>query len=106
MDLSGPVADIQMRTDAKNLVTAARTVHLPEQKETIHRISMLIKEACLGSIHDHAPISTQNCLADNLTKSSAKVNNLITAVKTVRLLEVGIHSNFRTLMEHKTFLST
>ena len=35
-----------------------------------------------------------------------KVNNLITAVKTVRLLEVDVHPNFRTLMEHKAFLST
>ena len=27
MDLSGEVADIHMRTDAKNLVTTARTIH-------------------------------------------------------------------------------
>ena len=67
MDLSGEVADIHMRTDAKNLVTTARTIHLPEQKETIHMISMLRKEACSGSIHDLAHISTQNCLADCLT---------------------------------------
>ena len=32
MYLSGEVADIHMRTDAKNLVTTARTIHLPEQK--------------------------------------------------------------------------
>ena len=31
MDLSSQVADIHMRTDAKNLVTTARTIHLPEQ---------------------------------------------------------------------------
>ena len=30
-----------MRTDAMNLVTTARTIHLPEEKETIHMISML-----------------------------------------------------------------
>ena len=46
MDLSGEVADIHMRTDAKNLVTTARTIQLPEQKETIHMISMWRKEAC------------------------------------------------------------
>ena len=40
MDLSGEVADIHMRTDAKNLVTTARTIHLPEKKETIHTVSM------------------------------------------------------------------
>ena len=49
MDLSGEVADIHIVSDAKNLVTTARTIHLPEQKETIHMISMLRKEACSGS---------------------------------------------------------
>ena len=46
MNISGEVADIHTRTDAKNLVTTARTIHLPEHKETIHMISMLRKEAC------------------------------------------------------------
>ena len=32
IDISGEVANIHMRTDAKNLVTTARTTHLPEQK--------------------------------------------------------------------------
>ena len=82
MDLS--VADIHMRTHAKNLISTARTIHLPEQKKTIHMVSMLRKEACSGSIHDLAHISTQNNLADCLTKSSAKAENLIIAVKTRR----------------------
>ena len=64
MDISGEVADIHMRIDEKNLVTTARTIHLPEQKETIHMISMLRKGACSGSFHDLAHIPTQNCLAD------------------------------------------
>ena len=106
MDMSGEVEEIHMRIDAKNLVTTARTVHLPEQKETIHMVSMFRKEACSGSIHDLAHISIQNCLADCLTKSSEKADNLITAVKKGRLLEVDVHSNLRTLMEHKDFLST
>ena len=103
--LSGEVANIHMRTDAKNQVTTARTSHLPEQKETIHMISMLRKEACSGSIHDLAHIPTHNCLADCLTKACAKADNLITAVKTGELSDVEIHPNFRTLMEHKAFLS-
>ena len=41
MDISSEVAHIHMRIDVKNLVTTARTIHLPEQKETIHIISML-----------------------------------------------------------------
>ena len=45
MDISSEVANLHMRTDAKNLVTTARTIHLPEHKETIHMISMLRKEA-------------------------------------------------------------
>ena len=32
MDLSGEVAKIHMTTGAKNVVTTARTIHLPEPK--------------------------------------------------------------------------
>ena len=67
---------------------------------------MLRNEACSGSIHDLAHISNQNCLADCLTKSSAKADNLMTAVKTGRLLDVDIHPIFRTPMEQKAFLSS
>ena len=91
MVMSGEVANTHIRTDAKNLVTKARTI-------TIHMISLLRKEACSGRIHDHAHIPTQNCLADCLTKASAKAKNLITAVRTGRLLDVDIHRDFRTLM--------
>ena len=100
------VANVHMRIDAKNLVTTPRTIHLPDQKETIHLISILRKEACSISIRDLAHIPTQNCLAECLTKASAKADNLITAVQTGKLLDVDIHSDFRTLMEHKAFLST
>ena len=106
MDMSGEIANIHMRTHGKNLVTTARMIHVLEQKETMHMISMLRKEVCSGSLHDLAHIPTQNCLADCLTKALAKADNLITAVKTGRLLDVDIHPNFRTLMEHKAFLST
>ena len=41
VDISGEVANLHKRTDAKNLVTTARTIRLLEQKETIHMISML-----------------------------------------------------------------
>ena len=94
MDISEEVANILMRTNAKNLVTTARTIDLPEQKETIHMISMLRKEACSGNIRSLAHIPTQHFLADCLSKASAKANELITAVKTVGLLDVGIHPDF------------
>ena len=58
MEISGVIANIHMRTDAKNLVTTARTIHLPEQ------------------------------------------------IETGKLLDVDIHSDFRTPMEHKASLST
>ena len=44
MNLSGEVAKITIRTDAKNQVTTARTIHLLKQKQTIHVITMLRKE--------------------------------------------------------------
>ena len=33
MDISGDVADMHMRTDAKNLVKTARTIHSHERKK-------------------------------------------------------------------------
>ena len=64
MDISGEVVNTHMRNDAKNRVTTARTIHLPEQNETTHMISTLRKEPCSGSTHDLAHISAQNSLAE------------------------------------------
>ena len=94
MDISSEVANIHMHIDAKNLVTTARTIHLHEQQETIHMISMLRREACSGSIHDLAHIPTPNRLADCLTKASAKADNLIKVVQTGKLLDVDILPDF------------
>ena len=104
MDISGSRAEIHMRTDAKNLVTTASTTHLPEQKETIHMISMMRKEACSGSIADLAHASSQDCLSDCLTKNSANPDNLVGAIKTGVLPSVDQHPNFRSLMPHKAYL--
>ena len=104
MDISGTAAELHMRTDANNLVTTASTTHLPEQKETIHMIQMLRKEACSGSIHDLAHIRTALCLSDALTKSSAKPDELVAAVSTGILKEVDTHPNFRPLIKHRAFL--
>ena len=38
MDIPSEIANLHMRTDSKNLVTTARKIHLPKQKETIHMI--------------------------------------------------------------------
>ena len=104
MDISGMKAEIHMRTDAKNLVTTASSTHLPEQKETIHMISMLRKEACSGSINDLAHVYSQYFLSDALTKNSANADNLINAVNTGVLPQVDIHPNFRTPMQHRAYL--
>ena len=39
-------------------------------------------------------------------KSTCEADNLIAAVKNWEIVEVDIHPNFRTLMEHKALLST
>ena len=95
-----------MRTDANNLVTTAKTTHLPKQKETIHMIQMLRQEACSGNVSDLAHIRTQYCLADSLTKSSARPDELVRAVTTGNLPEEDVHPPFRTLMQHKALLAT
>ena len=92
MDISGQAAEIHMRTDANNLVTTASTTHLPEQKETIHMIQMLRKEACSGAIDDLAHVGTENCLSDCLTKHSAKPDALIRAVEYGTLPSVDTHT--------------
>ena len=103
-DISALAVPIHMRTDANNLVTTARTTHLPEQKETIHLVTMLRKEAQTGKIDDLAHIRTENCLADCLTKNM-KPTNLVTAVQSGILPEVDFHPPFRELLKHKAYLT-
>ena len=107
MDLTGRCAEIHMRTDANNLVTTASTTHLPEQKEPIHMIQMLRTEACSGNIHDLAHVVSADCLADPLTKNSAKPDALLKAIDTGVLPNVDKHPPFRELMKkhHKAYLS-
>ncbi len=66
-------------------------------------IQMLRQEACSGSIHDLAHVRTQLCLADPLTKSTTKPDNLILAVQTGKLCEIDMHPPFRLLVRHKAF---
>jgi hypothetical protein len=105
-DISGLDCLVHMRTDAHNLVTTAKTTHLPEQKETIHMIQMLRQESNSGNIHDLAHVRTEHCLSDCLTKHSAKPDNLVTAIETGTLPQVDCHAPFRDLIRHKAFLSS
>ena len=104
-DISSTVAPLHMRTDANNLVTTAGTTHLPEQKETIHAIQMLRKEACSGSIDDLAHIPTEFCLADPLTKATVTPEQLVKACQTGNLPLVDANPLFRNLKRHKAFVS-
>ena len=101
MDISASAAEIHMRTDANNLVTTASTTHLPEQGETIHMINQLRHEACSGAIDDLAHVVSDDCMADCLTKASAKPNALIKTVETGNILNVDKHPPFRELMKSK-----
>ena len=107
MDMTGLAVEIHMRTDANNLVTTASTTHLPEQRETIHMINQLRTEACSGRIDDLAHVVSEDCLADPLTKNSAKPDALIKAVTTGWLPNVDKHPPFRELMRnrHKAFMT-
>ena len=69
-------------------------------------ITNLRREACSGAIEDLAHIVTQHCLADCLTKHSAKADNLVSAVATGVLPEVDRHPPFREMLRsrHKAFL--
>ena len=101
MDLTGQVAAIHMRTDANNLVTTAKTTHLPEQEETIHMINQLRHEACSGQIEDLAHVTTSECLSDGLTKKDAKTDVLTKTVNEGRLQNVDKHPPFREIMRNK-----
>ena len=103
-DRTGEIADVHIRTDANNLVTTASTTHQPEQKETMHLIQMLRKESNSGQMHDLAHVRSEDCLADSLTKHSAKADELTKAVLTSNLLNVDAHPPFRTMLQNKAFL--
>ena len=101
MDLTGDIAPINMRTDANNLVTTAKTTHLPEQEETVHMINQLRHEACTGQIEDLAHVISTECLSDALTKKDASSDVLRNAVKIGRLVNVDKHPPFREIMQNK-----
>lgn len=101
MDLTGTHAEIHLRTDAKNLVSTASTTHLPEQKECIHMITMLRKEALSGAIHDLAHVVIGDMFADCLTKAQAKPDNLMKVVNEGILTNCVEHPSFREMMKDR-----
>ena len=94
MDMTAQPIEVQLRTDANNLVTTAASTRLPEQKETIQMIQMLRQEACSGQMHDLAHVLTQYCLADPLTNRSVSPSPLISTVCCVKLIHIPFHVNY------------
>ena len=64
-------------------------------------INQFRHEACSGTIDDLAYVASDDCLADCLTKASAKPQALIKSALTGILPNVDIHPPFRQLMQHK-----
>ena len=110
MDMTGTTADIHMRTDANNLVSTAKTTHIPTQKETIHMIQMLRHEAVSGNIDDLAHVVSVDMMADVLTKTDcvSGLRALSQAVTTGFLPNVDAQVNFREMIKssHKAFFCT
>ena len=69
-------------------------------------IQMLRKESGSGNIDDLAHVRTDHCLADCLTKNSAKPEALQRAVSTGILKTIDEHPPFRTLFKHKAYLAS
>ena len=72
----------------------------------MHMIQMLRTESCSGAIDDLAHVRTEVCLADCLTKNSAKPDVLIKAVETGILPGVDVHPPFRDTLKHKAFVTS
>ena len=68
-------------------------------------IQMLRKEACSGAMEDLAHVRTEFCLADSLTKHTAKPDVLIAAVESGTLREVDHEPPFRSQLQHKAFVA-
>ena len=80
--------------------------HLPEQRETHHLIQMLRHESNKSHLDDLSHIASEYCLADPLTKSTAKPDQLVSSITTGKLENVDVHPPFRSLLKHKAFFLT
>ena len=69
-------------------------------------IQMLRKEACSGGIDDLGHARSEDCLADCLTKHSARPDNLLQAVSTGCLPNVDCHPPFRSMLRHRAYFDT
>ena len=57
-----------------------------------------------GQLDDLSHIASEYCLADPLTKSSAKPDQLVKTIETGTMENVDVRPPFRSLLKHKAFL--
>ena len=67
---------------------------------------MLRHESNTGHLDDLSHIASEYCLADPLTKSTAKPDQLVPSITTGKLENVDTHPPFRSLLKHKACLTT
>ena len=107
MDMPGEVLPIHIRIDANNVCTTAAKTTLPEQKETIHMITALRREACSGAIEDFSHVRTQFQMIDCITKQQASGRCLDKAVEQCTLIGVDQNPSFRKKLQtkHEAYLA-
>ena len=66
---------------------------------------MLRHESNSGQLDDLSHIASEYCLADPLTTSSAKPDQLVKTIATAVMENVDVLPPFRSLVKHKAFLS-
>ena len=69
-------------------------------------IQMLRHESNTGQLHDLSHVTSEYCLADPLTKHSAKPDQLVFSIETGQIVNADMHPPFRTLIKHKAFAAT
>ena len=64
-------------------------------------VKMMRRGSNTGQSHDLSHVTSEYCLADLLTKHSAKPDQLINSVETGTFVAVDMRPPFRALVKHK-----
>ena len=94
-ETSGARVTYDLRTDAYNLITTARTTN-PEQRETIHMIAMMRHDSQQGAWDDFNHMPTQHVLADCFTKTSGDPKQILWCIHTGWIKSMDLYPPFRT----------
>ena len=102
MNISGEVANIHMRTQRTSSLQQEQFTHLNKRRQHDFYVAQsLFREYSLSCSHSNSELFGR--LFD---KSICDGRPFDYSRENWELLEADIHTNFRTLMEHKAFLST